>query len=124
LDDERALDSETYFALIERTTRWVVFDTAQYIRRGWVNRNRILHPTRGWQYVTVPLAKMPRETPIREVRISPGFAERPSDGRRVPPDRFGYCGLDRCGLQRRVQPRSRWMATTAEPGSREARRRI
>ena len=68
-----------YFALIERTTHWVVFDTAQYIRNGWVNRNRILHPTSGWRYVTIPVAKMPHDTPIREVGISPRFA----DGRRI-----------------------------------------
>ena len=31
-----------YFDLINRTDRWIVFDTAQYIRHGWINRNRIL----------------------------------------------------------------------------------
>lgn len=56
--------------LINRTDRWVVFDTAQYIRHGWVNRNRILHPTTGWQYIAVPLEKHHRETPIADIRIN------------------------------------------------------
>lgn len=59
-----------YFDLINRVDRWVVFDTAQYIRHGWVNRNRILHPTTGWQYVIVPLAKHERDTPISQVQTA------------------------------------------------------
>lgn len=58
-----------YFDLICRTDRWVVFDTAQYIRHGWVNRNRILHPDEGWLYITVPTESHARETPIGEIRI-------------------------------------------------------
>jgi len=59
-----------YFDLICHTDRWVVFDTAQYIRHGWVNRNRILHPESGWQYVIAPLRKHARSAPIRDVHVS------------------------------------------------------
>lgn len=59
-----------YFDLINRTDEWIVFDTAQYIRHGWVNRNRILHPTTGWQYIIVPLEKHHRDTAIRDIRIN------------------------------------------------------
>lgn len=59
-----------YFDLIHRTDRWIVFDTAQYIRHGWVNRNRILHPTNGWKYILVPLKKHSRDTPINEILVS------------------------------------------------------
>jgi hypothetical protein len=59
-----------YFDLINRTDEWIVFDTVQYIRHGWVNRNRILHPTNGWQYIIVPLEKHHRETAIRDIRIN------------------------------------------------------
>jgi len=59
-----------YFDLISAVDRWVVFDTAQYIRHGWVNRNRILHPAKGWQYIGVPLRKHRRETPISSIEIS------------------------------------------------------
>ena len=60
-----------YFDLIRSVDRWVVFDTAQYIRHGWVNRNRILHPSAGWQYILLPLAGHARETPIRDIRVHP-----------------------------------------------------
>lgn len=58
-----------YFELIDRVDQWIAFDTAQYIRRGWVNRNRILHPVAGWQYVTVPVRGHDRHTPISEICI-------------------------------------------------------
>ncbi|HEU4402493.1 MAG TPA: WbqC family protein [Candidatus Polarisedimenticolia bacterium] len=61
-----------YFDLIASTDRWVVFDTAQYIRHGWVNRNRILHPTHGWQYVGVPVRGHSSRAPIKEVEIAEG----------------------------------------------------
>ena len=59
-----------YFDLINCSDRWVVFDTAQYIRRGWVNRNRILHPKQGWQYVIVPTRKSARDEQIANIQIN------------------------------------------------------
>lgn len=44
-----------YFSLLKHTDKWVVFDTPQFIRHGWIERNRILKPDQGWQYVRVPL---------------------------------------------------------------------
>jgi len=61
-----------YFDLIHRTDRWVVFDTAQYIRHGWVNRNRILHPNSGWQYITAPLRKHHRDSAIKDILVKEG----------------------------------------------------
>ncbi|ATC64743.1 hypothetical protein CMV30_12655 [Nibricoccus aquaticus] len=61
-----------YFDLIRQCDEWIVFDTAQYIRHGWVNRNRILHPTTSWQYVIVPLQKHARETAIKDVFAASG----------------------------------------------------
>lgn len=58
-----------YFDLVARVDRWVVFDTPQYVRHGWVNRNRILHPETGWQYIVVPLKKHGRSTPILDIEI-------------------------------------------------------
>jgi hypothetical protein len=61
-----------YFGLIHATDRWMVFDTPQYIRRGWVNRNRVLSAGKcAWQYVRVPVAQCERSTPIHRVRIHP-----------------------------------------------------
>lgn len=59
-----------YFGLIHRSDTWVVFDTAQYIRRGWVNRNRVL--TSGasvWKYVRVPIEKADVSASIGQVRV-------------------------------------------------------
>jgi hypothetical protein len=58
-----------YFSLIAYADRFVLFDTPQFIRHGWIERNRILKPESGWQYVKVPLVKVHRGTPIREVRL-------------------------------------------------------
>ena len=59
-----------YFELIFRTDRWVVFDTVQYIRHGWVNRNRILHPKTGWQYVIAPICKHTRDETISSIEVN------------------------------------------------------
>ncbi len=56
-----------YFALIVHCDRFILFDSAQYVRHSWMNRNRILKPGGGWQYIGVPLAKHPREASIAEV---------------------------------------------------------
>lgn len=45
-----------HFALIAVVDEWIVFDVTQYTPKTWMNRNRILHPKDGWQYVSVPLA--------------------------------------------------------------------
>ena len=52
-----------YFQLISAVNKWVIFDNAQYIRHGWVNRNRILSPDleQEWQYIGVPLQKHDQE---------------------------------------------------------------
>ena len=58
-----------YFDLINYTDNWIVFDSAQYTRHGWINRNRIHHPNSGWQYLIVPLKKHGRDIPINKVII-------------------------------------------------------
>lgn len=58
-----------YYALIARTDRWVVFDVVQYNAKSWMNRNRILHPKTGWEYVGVPVLHAPKGTPISEIRV-------------------------------------------------------
>lgn len=59
-----------YFDLINSTDKWIVFDVVQYIRKGWMNRNRILDPNKEWQYITVPIKKAPRNTLIKAIEIS------------------------------------------------------
>jgi len=45
-----------YFQLIASVKRGVIFDTAQYCRKSWMNRNRILDGKGGWQYISVPVS--------------------------------------------------------------------
>jgi len=49
-----------HFSLIAYTDRWLIFDDCQYMPKSWMNRNRILHPKEGWQYITVSLANSSR----------------------------------------------------------------
>ena len=58
-----------YFSLIAACERFILLDTVQFIRHGWIERNRILKPMEGWQYIRVPLKAHHRETPIRDIRI-------------------------------------------------------
>jgi len=59
-----------YYSIINQSEEFILLDTVQYIRHGWINRNRILKPGEGWQYVSVPLEKHSRNTLISEIRIS------------------------------------------------------
>lgn len=59
-----------YFALIKHTDKWVVFDTVQYINKGWINRNRILSQSKdGIAYLTVPVIKESRDMLIKDTCI-------------------------------------------------------
>ena len=58
-----------YFDLINRTDRWVIFDVVRPASKGWLNRNRILHPTAGWQYINVPLDHASKVGAIKDVRM-------------------------------------------------------
>jgi len=58
-----------YFSLIRATDFWVVFDEVQFIRHGWIERNRVLNSADGWQYIKVPLVKASRDTTIKDTKI-------------------------------------------------------
>lgn len=46
-----------YFQLMKNVDRWIVADELQFIDKGWINRNRILHPDvkKEWIYISIPL---------------------------------------------------------------------
>lgn len=58
-----------YLALIKHSDYFIFFDTPQFIRHGWIERNRILKPQVGWQYIKVPLEKHSRDTSIKDIKI-------------------------------------------------------
>lgn len=59
-----------YISLIKHTDKFILFDPVQFIRHGWIERNRILKPESGWQYISVPLVKHERETLIKDIQIN------------------------------------------------------
>ena len=61
-----------YFQLINLVDKWVVLDNVQHIRRGWINRNRVLSPNldKGWRYINVNLVKNSVDALINEMVIS------------------------------------------------------
>ena len=58
-----------YIGLIKHTDEFMLFDPVQFIRHGWIERNRILKPDAGWQYISVPLVKHSQETKIQDIKI-------------------------------------------------------
>ena len=61
-----------YFQLIANTDQFVFFDIVQYNKKSWMNRNRILHPSKpdDFQYISVPIAKHNKGSLIKDVGIS------------------------------------------------------
>ena len=60
-----------YVSLIKHTDRFILLDTVQFIRHGWIERNRILKQNEGWQYIQVPLIKKNgRDTLIKDIEIN------------------------------------------------------
>ncbi len=59
-----------YFSLIKHTHRFILLDEVQYIRHRWIDRNRILKPGGGWQYIKVPVRKHSRDTSIKDIEIN------------------------------------------------------
>jgi WbqC-like protein family len=66
-----------HFALIAAVDEWAVFDITQYARKSWINRNRVLRPEGGWQYISIPL----RNSSIH-IRISEAEIAEPRDQER------------------------------------------
>jgi len=60
----------SYFELIFRSDRFIYFDTVQFKKGGWINRNRVMKEAGEWTYLTVPLSRHALSTAICEVRIS------------------------------------------------------
>lgn len=56
-----------YWQLIHAVDTFILFDDVQYIRHGWVNRNRVLKHGGGWQYISVPLRKHSMNELIKDI---------------------------------------------------------
>jgi hypothetical protein len=58
-----------HFALIANVDTWIVFDVTQYTPRTWINRNRVLHPTSGANWVSIALKNSSMSIKIREAHV-------------------------------------------------------
>ena len=58
-----------YISLIKHTDQFILFDPVQFIRHGWIDRNRVLKQGDGWIYVRVPLQPYGSDATIDAVRI-------------------------------------------------------
>lgn len=61
-----------YFSLIKHTDRFILFDPVQFIRHGWIDRNRVLKQGDGWIYIRAPLVPYASDAPISTVRVDDG----------------------------------------------------
>lgn len=60
-----------YYKLIEAVDIFVFLTDAQYIRRGWINRNLIKSPNKNDSiYFTIPVKKTNRNSKINEIEIN------------------------------------------------------
>lgn len=59
-----------YISLIKHVDKFILLDDVQFIRHGWIERNRILKPNGGWQYISVPLKKHEQKTCIKDIEIN------------------------------------------------------
>jgi hypothetical protein len=58
-----------YVSLLKHTDRFILFDPVQFIRHGWIERNRVLKQGGGWLYIKAPLAAHARDTLIKDIRL-------------------------------------------------------
>lgn len=64
-----------YFRLFQASDLFVIYDCVQFPRRGWVHRNRLIDARGINRWLTLPLAKAPRDVLIRDLRFAPNAAE-------------------------------------------------
>lgn len=65
-----------FFDLIGRCDEYVIFDSAQYVKRHWHNRNRI-KTANGIAWLTIPVVTKGRfDQPINEVEIEKAWADK------------------------------------------------
>jgi hypothetical protein len=59
-----------YFRLFAASDLFVIYDCVQFPRRGWVHRNKMRNADGRECWLTLPLAKLPRDGRIRDLSFS------------------------------------------------------
>jgi len=78
-----------YFQLIHASERFVFYDDVNFIKNGWINRNRFLFEGAP-RYFTIPLAGASPFTLIRDIRVQP--SDQPWRRKLVETMRVAYKG--------------------------------
>lgn len=58
-----------HFRLLAACDQWVVFDIAQFSRKSWISRNRILNREKGMAYISVPVRHTGLATKICDAEL-------------------------------------------------------
>ena len=60
-----------HLQLMEKCEKWVIFDDIQFIDKGWINRNKIAHPSKNkeFQFITIPLKNRSQKSLISSLKI-------------------------------------------------------
>lgn len=59
-----------YFQLIAQSDLFILLDEVQFIRHGWIERNRILKPDNEPLYIKLPLLKKSSKSLIKEIEVN------------------------------------------------------
>lgn len=62
-----------YLALIKQVDHFILIDTVQFIRHGWIERNQILNLNGESMYIKVPLKKYHQKTRIKDIKINNSY---------------------------------------------------
>lgn len=65
-----------YFRLFEEADEFILFDTAQFARRGRIHRCQVPGPGGSEEWLTLPLVRQPQETAIRDLCFTDDARER------------------------------------------------
>jgi hypothetical protein len=61
-----------YFRLMCNVDAFIMLNSVQFPRRGWVHRNRLRDDWGRFHWLTLPLAPMPRTTAVADIRYATG----------------------------------------------------
>src|SRR5689334_25196809 len=65
-----------YFRLFATVDQFVIFDCVQFPRRGRVHRSQVPGPNGTTKWLTLPLARRPRDVLIRDLEFAPNAREQ------------------------------------------------
>jgi hypothetical protein len=59
-----------YFELIKYVDNFVFLSNVQYVKRRWINRNKIRSANKNFQYITIPIKNCQQKTLIENIEIN------------------------------------------------------